>query len=103
MDERQQFKDLRVVVEHLLEMRHEPYRVGGIARVAAAEMVIDALRVHRLEHRAHRLAEGRIATAERLIPEEAEDRRIGEFRRAAQAPMARVDRASQRIADAGEV
>src|ERR1700679_440756 len=99
MDERQQFKDLRVVVEHLLEMRHEPYRVGGVARVAAAEMVVYAAGVHRLEHRAQRLAEGRIATAEHLVPEEAKDRRVGEFRRAAYAPMDRIDGAFERITD----
>ena len=83
VDQRQQFEDLRVVVEHLLEMRHEPFGVGRIARVAAAEMIVDAARVHRLEHGAHGFAEGRIAAAEHLVPEEAEDRRVGEFRRAA--------------------
>ena len=103
MNEREQFKDLRIVVEHLLEMRHEPFGVGRIARVAAAEMIVDAAGVHRLEHGAQCFAEGRIATAEHLVPEEAEDRRIGEFRRAAQAAMDGIDGAPQRIADAGEV
>ena len=103
MNKREQFEDLRVVVEHLLEMRHEPFGVGRIARIAAAEMIVDAARVHRLEHGAHRLAEGRIAAAEHLVPEEAEDRRVGEFRRAAQAAMDGIDRAYQRIADAVEI
>ena len=83
MDEGQEFKDLRIVVKHLLEMRHEPFGVGRIARIAAAEMIGDAACVHGLEHGADRLAEARIAAAEHLIPEEAEDRRVGEFGRAA--------------------
>ena len=39
---REQFEDLRVVVEHLLEMRHAPFAVGRVAGEAAAEMVVDA-------------------------------------------------------------
>src|SRR6202020_954378 len=102
MDKSQQFEDLRVVVQHLLEMRHEPFGVGRVARVAAAEMIVDASRVHRLEHGAQSLAEGWVATAEHLVPEEAEDRRVGKFRRAAQAAMDGIDRAPQRIADASK-
>ena len=32
----------RVVVEHLLEVRHEPVRVDGVAREPAADLVVDA-------------------------------------------------------------
>ena len=103
VDQRQQFEDLRIVVEHLLEMRHEPFGVGRVAGVAAAEMIVDAARVHRLEHRAQSLAEGRIAAAEHLVPEKAEDRRIGEFGRAAEAAMDGIDRAQKRVADAGQI
>ena len=83
VNKREQFEDLRIVVEHLLEMRHEPFGVGRIARIAAAEMIGDAARVHRLEHGADRLAEAPVAAAEHLAPEETEDRRVGEFGRAA--------------------
>ena len=84
-------------------MRHEPFGVGRIAGVTAAEMVADAARAHRLEQRAHRLAEARIAAAEHLVPEEAEDRRIGKFRRAADAAVDRVDGGNERIADPREI
>jgi len=46
MGERQQLEQLRVVVQHLLEMRHQPLLIGRIAREAAAEMVVDAAARH---------------------------------------------------------
>ena len=45
-DMKQQVEQLRVVVEHLFEMRHEPCLVGGIAREATADMVVDAALAH---------------------------------------------------------
>ena len=39
-------RELRVVVEHLLEMRHEPFGVHRVARKAAAELVVDAAGGH---------------------------------------------------------
>ncbi len=41
--------DERLVVEHLLEMRHVPVLVDRVAGEAAAEMVVDAARGHRLQ------------------------------------------------------
>ena len=41
----------RVVVEHLLEVRHEPGLVDGVAVEAAAEEVVHAARGHRVERR----------------------------------------------------
>jgi len=38
---------LRVVVEHLLEMRHEPFGVHGVTGEAAAELVVNAARCMR--------------------------------------------------------
>ena len=84
-------------------MRHEPFGVGRIARVAAAEMIIDTARVQGHEQAADRLAELRVAAAEHLVPEEAEDRRVGEFRRAADASVDLVDHAQQPVADLGQV
>ena len=37
-----QLDELRIVVEHLLEMRHEPALIDAVAREAAAEMIVDA-------------------------------------------------------------
>ncbi len=56
MRQRQQFQQLRVVVQHLLEMRHQPDLVGGIAGEAAAEVVVDAALRHPLQHQVQRVA-----------------------------------------------
>src|SRR5580704_4561450 len=40
--DRQEFEKLRIVVEHLFEMRREPTLVHRVARKAAAEMIVDA-------------------------------------------------------------
>jgi hypothetical protein len=42
----------RVVVEHLLEVRHHPVGVDGVAREPAGELVVDAAAGHRLERAA---------------------------------------------------
>ena len=41
-------RELRVVVEHLLEVRHKPAGVHGIARETAAELVVNAAGGHAL-------------------------------------------------------
>ena len=85
MRERQQFEDLRVVVKHLLEMRHMPFGVGRIAREAAAEMIVDAAGAQRVEEFAHRVAKTRIAAAERLVLQR--KRKIGAFGNFGARPM----------------
>ena len=42
-------RELGVVVEHLLEVRHEPALVGGVSVEAAAELVADAAIRHLVE------------------------------------------------------
>ena len=44
-----------------------------------------------------------ILAAEHFVPEEAENRRVGEFRRAADAAVDRIDRAQKPVADLGQV
>ena len=44
-----------VVVEHLLEVRHEPLRVDGVAVEAAADEVVHPARRHPIEREAHRV------------------------------------------------
>ena len=53
-DMAEQVEKLGVVVEHLLEMGREPALVGGIAREAAAEVVVDAALAHALHAQAPR-------------------------------------------------
>src|SRR5262245_52810462 len=45
----QQFKQLRVVVKHLLEMRHEPLLVHRVTRETAPKVIVNAALAHALE------------------------------------------------------
>ena len=76
----------RVVVEHLLEVRHEPLRVDGVAVEAAADEVVHPAGRHPVERQPHRL--------ERATPQEELEHRGGrELRRVAEAAPARVEHA----------
>ena len=74
-------------------MRHEPAFVGGVARIAAAEMIIDAALAHAIERQHHQRADLGVAGAQRRAPQQFEDGGIGEFRRAANAAMRLIDNA----------
>ena len=52
-----------VVVQHLLEVRHEPVRVGAVAREAAAELVVDAAVGHGVEGSGDHRERGLVARA----------------------------------------
>ena len=61
----------RVVVEHLLEVRHRPGRVDRVAREAAANLVVDAARGHRVQRRRGQLdIAGRQQELERAVGRE---------------------------------
>ena len=73
----------RVVVEHLLEVRHEPFGVDGVAVEAPADEVVHAAGAHAVER-----AECEIEDA---APQQELDRRRGrKLRRAAEAAPLRV-------------
>ena len=59
----QQIDELGVVIEHLLEMRDEPARIGRVAGEPAAEMIVNAALGHRVERLHDRIAIGRLAGA----------------------------------------
>ena len=84
--ERQQFEDLRVVVQHLLEMRHEPHaRRSNSARSRRRDG-------HRYRPATSGAASGAAplalpgARCGTVLPQETKDRRVGKFRRAAKPP-----------------
>ncbi len=58
--------ELGVVVQHLLEMRLEPLCVGRVTMEAAAELIVDAARGHRLE-RVHDHLQGLRVTGAAVI------------------------------------
>ena len=97
--QRQQLQQLRIVVQHLLEMRHQPEGVGGISGITAAEVIVDAALRHAVEHQVQRLLPLGRAGAERVLPQEPENRRVGEFRRALQPAVLRIVQPQQRRRD----
>ena len=80
----------RVVVEHLLEVRDRPGRVGAVAVEAAADLVEDPAAGHRPQREeAHR----RLAAGQQQL----DDRRRRELRRAAPAAVDAVEAPAQRL------
>ena len=85
----------RVVVEHLLEVRHEPAVVDRVAVEAAADDVVHPAGGHRVEREAHGL--------ESAAPQEEFERRGGrEFRRMAEAAPAGVELGEEDALGLGE-
>ncbi len=72
MGGREQLEKLRVVVEHLLEMRHEPAFVDRIAREAAAEMIVDAALADMVERNLDGGEIARLAGAQARSPQQFE-------------------------------
>ena len=95
-------RELGVVVEHLLEVGHEPALVGRVAVEAAAELVADAAVGHLVE-RERRPSPTGLGVAGRDAAEQVLERhRLGELGRAAPRPVAGVERRRQRVVDRAE-
>jgi len=92
-------RDLRLVVQHLLEMRHEPLAIRRIAVESAAELIADPARSHRVElrfrHRARRGMARRIAQPP--APQEIEVHDRGKLRRSSESAVHGVERGGKRI------
>ena len=63
VSDRQKFEKLRIVVEHLFEVRHEPALIHGISRKPAAEVVVDAALADVVERDFHGFEVARFAGA----------------------------------------
>ena len=72
-------------------MRRQPHLVGGIAREAATQMIVDSTLAKMIQGHGHRLAERAGAGAPVGVPQELEQRRLGELRRSLGAAPVRVD------------
>ena len=77
--ERQQFEQLGVVVEHLLEMRHQPFLVHGIARETSAEMIVNPAFAHSFERMFHGFKEAHIIRAQPRAPQAFPGWRVAEI------------------------
>ena len=87
--------ELSVVVEHLLEVRHEPVRVSGVAVEATAELVVYSPVGHRIEGVSDHLKQRPVASRHISPQEELEDRRLCELGSTAPATVSAIERARQ--------
>ena len=62
-------RELRVVIQHLLEVRHQPQTVGGIACKAASKLVVDAASGHGVKSAPYDLERSRVTIAQ-VLPEQ---------------------------------
>ena len=85
---------LPVVVEHLLEVRHRPRGIHGVAVETAAHLVEEAADGHRVERPAHHLLHRRTA----CIHQEPRIWRRRELGRTAEAAVGGIGHAQQRAA-----
>src|SRR5690606_6449829 len=93
--QRDEFKKLRVVVEHLLEVRHQPTLVDGVAGETAGDVVVDSALADVAERQQHHVAEGRVVGAVTSAPEKFEKAGLRELWRAAGAAVLPVHEVHQ--------
>ena len=84
-------RELGVVVEHLLEVRDQPVRVGRVAMEAAAQLVAQAAVGHRLERASCEEERPRISGREVVAEQEFDGHRLRELRGAAPAAVRPVE------------
>ena len=81
----------RLVVEHLLEVRHQPAGIDRVAVETAAEMVVDPARGHPVESDGCGLESCEIARPAVVAQEKLDTHRVRELRRAAEAAVFPVE------------
>src|SRR5206468_2280791 len=89
--------ELTVVVEHLLEVRHEPVRVHGVAVEATADLVVDPAARHHRQRRVDHLAGPRVLRAPPEAQDELPDHRLGKLRRAPEPALPLVELGRERL------
>ena len=83
-------QQLAVVVQHLLEVRHAPLAIDGVAREAAAQVIVDAAGGHALALQQERLARRGAERQAPGPPQEIVARRRRELGSGAEAALVRV-------------
>ena len=97
MGEREKLEELGVVVHHLLEMRYQPALIDGVAREAAAEVIVDPALAHCVERQFHQFEEPPVAAADAGAPQHLQHRALREFRRAAEPAIDGIERAGDGV------
>ncbi len=85
-----QIEDLRIIIEHLFKMRREPVLIGGIAGIAAAQMIIDAALRHGGQRFDHHFGKRGIAGPQIAAPDIFQHINLREFRGGAETAMHRI-------------
>ena len=98
----QRHHELRLIVEHLLEVRHAPPLIDRVAMEAAADVIAQAALGHRAERRDHHVAEVVAAGGAPGAQQEQQLRRPRKLRRAAETAVAGVEGAAELIGRLGE-
>ena len=86
-----QVEEEGVVVEHLLEVRHQPALVGRVAGKAAAEVVVDAALADVGERVVDGVPGGLVAVTDGAAPQQPEEAPLRELGRAGKPAVMRVD------------
>src|SRR5205085_1212548 len=82
-------------VEHLLEMGDEPEVVGGVARYAAAQMIVDPTLANVAQGGNDGDSEGGVTMLPRHGPQKAEERRLRKFGSTFEPPVMGVSGAEE--------
>ena len=85
-----QLRQLRVVVEHLLEMRHQPFGIHRVAGEAAAELVVNTARGHAVAGVQHHANSVFVVEAPGVAQQELRLAGLRELGRAAEPAVPRV-------------
>ncbi len=81
---------LRLIVEHLLEVRHAPFTIRGVTVEPSAKMVADAAACHRAERLQRHVERGLCGGAGVIAEQEIDQDRPGKLRRGAKAALGGV-------------
>ncbi len=87
--------ELRLVVEHLLEVRHAPLGIDGVAMEAAADLIAHPAQRHRPQRFSGHLPRRLRAGARVLAQQEQQFRWAWKLRRLAEAAETRIERAGE--------
>ena len=87
---------LRIVVEHLLEVRNNPALVDAVAMKASRELIVDAAARHFFERREEGFAGGLVVAAHGHLEQQVERRRMRKLGLRTEASVARIELADDR-------
>ncbi len=92
-----ELRELRLVVEHFLEVRHEPFGIHRVTREPAAQRVVNAAGGHAIAGVQHHARGFIVVKTLRAAQQQRWQAGLRKFRRAAESAVARVEHPLERI------